>query len=412
MAAAKVSVGKDQTYWMDLSHKGATEIFDLEKELLPFVHDPVTFETGRYDAQLRETFYRKVNELLGQEYIAKPAKTLATEVVKIMLDGMAFGNPDPTLEGVYQTWLDSLSYRDSFAAYLHRYILPPDMDIWAVSPAHPFRSVDEEWLKVIGKHIGEQEVLADYLGRIDLRHKNKQAHALAIRFWGDVKILLAFDAQDIAYLGSFAECVEFYTRHFYLLDTAIRNLYTEFLHKKDLLEPFQAHYKQLVSIFLEKWFEYFAEYQEEQTGLLQRIIDENTCKTAVIVGDGVAYEIACQIAEKVGHGFKLTKKPIAADLPSETENNMSRIYMDNGVTEKVHENRIKYLQGHNGEITIDVIKISEVSEDALSGQFLICLGADIDKMGEKFQQDALKYFPETIDGYADKIATTGSGLTY
>jgi hypothetical protein len=34
IAAAKVSVGKDRTYWMDLSHKGATEIFDLAKELL------------------------------------------------------------------------------------------------------------------------------------------------------------------------------------------------------------------------------------------------------------------------------------------------------------------------------------------------------------------------------------------
>lgn len=40
IAAAKVSVGKDQIYWMDLSHKGATEIFDLEKELLPFVMIP------------------------------------------------------------------------------------------------------------------------------------------------------------------------------------------------------------------------------------------------------------------------------------------------------------------------------------------------------------------------------------
>jgi len=66
MAAAKVSVGKDQSYWVNLCHNGATEIFDLEKELLPFIHDPETFESGRYDAQLRETFYRKVNELLGQ----------------------------------------------------------------------------------------------------------------------------------------------------------------------------------------------------------------------------------------------------------------------------------------------------------------------------------------------------------
>ena len=92
VAAAKVSVGKDRTYWMDLSHKGASEIFDLDKELLPFVHDPKYYETKKYDEQLRETFFRKINELLGQEYIQKPAATLADEVVSSMLNGLAANN--------------------------------------------------------------------------------------------------------------------------------------------------------------------------------------------------------------------------------------------------------------------------------------------------------------------------------
>ena len=43
ISAAKVSVKKGQTYWMDLSHKGASEIFDLEKELLPFLDNPKTY---------------------------------------------------------------------------------------------------------------------------------------------------------------------------------------------------------------------------------------------------------------------------------------------------------------------------------------------------------------------------------
>lgn len=102
IAAAKVSVGKDSTYWMDLCHKGATEIFDLNKELLPFVHDPDTFSKEKYDAQLQETFYRKVNELLGQDYLTKPAPTLAGEVVKAMLDGLAVGCCNKTFESVYK----------------------------------------------------------------------------------------------------------------------------------------------------------------------------------------------------------------------------------------------------------------------------------------------------------------------
>lgn len=404
ITAAKVSIGKDKGYWFDVCHKGATEIFDLKKELLPFIHDPAAFEADKYNAQLRDTFYRKVNDLLKQEYIPKPAKTLAGEVVKAILDGLACGKPIPILEAVYYDWLDSVSYRDSFSKYLSNYTLPSDMDIWSVKLSHPFRSVDEQWLKIIGEHIGNKESLPGYLSKISQRNQSKQAKALGISFWSDVKILLEFDPKDITYLSSFPECVEFYTKHFYKLDTAIRNLYTEFLNKTNLLEPFQAHYKQLVAIFLDKWFKYFTGYQEQQTGILQQIIDENSVKTAVIVGDGVAYEMACQVAVKVNNGFKLSKNTLLADIPSETENNMSRIYMANGVTEKVQSNREKYLRDQNPNTTIDFIKLDEVNEEPRPSKYLICTYKDIDDMGEKLQHKALKYFPETIDYFAAKIS--------
>jgi hypothetical protein len=403
IAAAKISVGKDRTYWMDLSHKGATEIFDLKKELLPFIHDPAAYSTEKYDAQLRETFYRKVNDLLKQEYIPKPAQTLAGEVVKAMLNGLAYGECLPILEAVYCNWLDSVRYQDSISGYLSRYTLPSDMDIWAVHSSHPFRPVDEQWLKAIGENIGSKEFLSNYQDRISQRNQSKQAQALGITFWADVMALLEFDPKDIAYLSSFSECVEFYTKHFYKLDTAIRNLYNGFLNKRDLLEPFQEHYKQIVSIFLDKWFRYFDGYKEGQTGILQRIIDENSMKTAVIVGDGVAYEIACQVAVKVGSRFKLTKSSIMADIPSETENNMSRIYMDNGATEKIQSNRDKYLRDQNPETSIDFIKLDEVNEETRQSQFLICTYKDIDDIGEKLQHKALKYFPETVNYFAEKI---------
>lgn len=403
IAAAEVSMGKDRNYWMDVINKGAAEIFDLEKELLPFVHDPAAYSTEKHNPQLRETFYRKINDLLGQEYIPKPAQTLAGEIVKSMLDGFVFGSCHPILESVYLNWLDSVSYRSSFSGYLNKYSLPSDMDIWSLNPSHPFRSVDDQWLKVVGNNIGNKEALPNYLAKISRRIQSEQAQALGISFWEDVEILLQFDPKDIAYLSSFSECVEFYSKHFYKLDTAIRNLYAEFLNKRNLLEPFQEHYKQIVSIFLDKWFKHFDGYQEDQTGILQRIIDENSVKTAVIVGDGVAYEIACKVAAKVNSSFKLTKNTILADIPSETENNMSRIYIANGVTEKAQSNREKYLREQNPDIPIDFIRLDEVSEDARPSQFLICTYKDIDVIGEELQQKALKYFPETIDYFAKKI---------
>lgn len=410
IAAAKVSVGKDRTYWMNLSHKGATEIFDLSKELLPFVHDSVAYSKEKYDTQILEIFFRKVNDLLGQDHLLKPATTLAGEVVKAMLDGLVAGCCNKTLESVYKNWLDSVTYRNSFGRYLDKYTLSLDTDIRNISINHPFRQVDERWLSEIGKNLSDKTSIRNALAKLSQRSQSRQAQALGILFWSDVITLLEFDPNDITYLSSFSECVDFYKKHFCKLDSAIRNLYAEFLNKKELLEPFQEIYKEYVSIFLDKWFSYFSDYKENQTGTLQRIIDESGgLKTAVIVGDGVAYEIAELVAAKVkcfiGNTECLIKKDsILADAPSETENNMSRIYMDNGSLEVIQSNRENHLVKQNPNLSIDFIRLDQVNEEARLGQFLICTYKDIDDMGEKLQQKALKYFSETIVFFAKKIA--------
>ena len=404
ISAAKVSVGKDQTYWIDIIHKGPTEIFDLNKELLPFVHDPKTYEKEKYDDQLRETFYRKVNDLLEQDYIKKPADILAGEVVKDMLDGLAEGSCNKILEIVYKSWLDSVTYRDSFKSYLGCYTLPAALNFWNVNIDHPFRQVDEKWLEEIGENLLDKATITKVLSKLRQRDQSKQAQALGVHFWNDIIELVEFDPQDITYLSSLNECVEFYKKHFYKLDTAIRNLYAEFLNKRELLEPFQQLYKEHVSVFLDKWFTCWSGYHETQTGTLQRIIDENCgVKTAVIIGDGVAYEIAELVARKVKGNINLKRDAILADIPSETENNMSRIFMDNGVTEAFQSSREKYLAGQNPDISIDFISLDKANEEARPGQLLICTYKDIDDMGEKLQQKALKYFSDTIDYFAKKI---------
>ncbi len=83
---------------------------------------------------------------------------------------------------------------------------------------------------------------------------------------------------------------------------------------------------------------------------------------------------------------------------------MSRIYIKNGHTEKVQNNREKYLKDQNPDISIDFVMLDELGEDAGPSQFLICTYKDIDKMGESMQHKALKYFPESIDYFAEKIS--------
>ena len=406
ISAAKLSVGKDRTYWFDLTHKGSSEIFDLKRELLPFIHNPDRYaqEKYEYDAQLQQTFYRKVSELLGQDYLEKPPSTLAAEVVQTLFNGLAQGNCPPILTDIYHTWLDSLSYRSSLESYLHGYTLPPGLDLWQVSPHHPFKSVDEQWLQTLSLHLHDTAKINQILPKLKQRHHSPSTKALNITFWGDVITLLEFDSKNINYLSSLTECVEFYTQHFYRLDTAIRHLYTEFLNRKALLEPWQALYQDYLAIFLDRWFTYWPHYQETQTGILQKLIDQNPdTKIAVIVGDGVAYEMAEQVAIQVKATAKITRQVILADIPSETENNMSRIYLDNGLITKTHSDREAYLLTQNQNLTIDLTLLENINDEPLPGQVLICTYKDIDDMGEKLQQKALKYFGETIDFFSQKI---------
>jgi hypothetical protein len=377
----------------------------LNSYILEFIHNPKNYTSEQFDSQVCDIFYRKVNELLNQDYVPKPPETLAKEIVKSMFDGLAFGSCNTILEKVYQKWLDSHSFKISFEHYLSQYTLPDNITIWNVSPNHPFRVIDEKWLAEVGNHIGDKSSMPNYLDKIRPRAKSKEAVAHGISFWSDILVLLEFKQSSINRLSSFAECVEFYTKHFYKLDTAIRNIYVDFLNNKILLEPYQNLYKEHLSIFLDKWFKYFSDFKEEQIGTLQRIIDSNSAKTAIIVGDGVSYEVAEQIATQVSNHFDLNRGKIIAGIPSETENNMSHIYISSDVVEGIHANREKFLSDNNTDKSIRFIKLSdEVNDDAKESQFLICTYKDIDEMGESLQQKALKHFPENIKFFAEKIA--------
>ena len=404
IAAAKVSLGKDQTYWMNLSHNGASEIFNLEKELLPFLDNPKTY-LDKYDKAVQELFFKKVNELIGQVYISKSSSVLATEVVFHLLDGLANNNPNKVLLDVYNNWLDSKTYQNSFDGYLKKYKLEPKTEIFNCHPAHPFRVLDELWLEELGKSINNKSYCINFLPKINQRISSKAIHHLGINFWKQIKILLEFDEKNINQIASYSECVAFYTNHFYKLDKAIRELYAEFLDRKNLMEPIQAYYKNYAVIFLDKWFKYIEEYQSNQTGKLQEIIDTNPAKTAIVVGDGVSYEFAHDIIEKVSKEYTLSKEHqyFFAGLPSETEHNMSQLYIDSGNVVKDKLDREAYLLNQNKGKSIGFIDLEKVNETSDKEHYLICSYKDPDKLGENHQHKALKFFDIVSGIYATKI---------
>jgi len=403
ISAAKVSIGKDQTYWMDLSHKGASEIFNLEKELLPFLDNPANY-LKKYDSGTQEIFFKKVNELLGQSFVNKPPQTLAKEVVDYLLKGLNENNPNKTLLSVYINWLDSLSYKASFQTYLKKFPVPEKSDIFSIHPSHPFRKIDELWLAEIGKNISDKAYLSNVLPLLNQRNGNKTARSLGITFWSHVKTLLEFDEKNISQLSSFKECVDFYTHHFFKLDSTIRKLYSEFLNQKELIEPIQEYYKNLSVLFLDKWFKYVDDYQSNQQGKIAEILKKNATKTAIVVGDGVSLEFSKDIISKISNrDYKLTEEYLFAAFPSETVHNMSKLYVDSGDVLPTKLDREDYLKQTNPDKQIEFIDLENVNELTDTAYYLICSYKDPDKLGETYQQKALKYFDHVAETYAGKI---------
>ena len=64
------------------------------------------------------------------------------------------------------------------------------------TPDHPFKQVDEQWLKEVGNkliHKLSRDETINLLSKLKQRHQSKQARALGIVFWGDIIALLDFD---------------------------------------------------------------------------------------------------------------------------------------------------------------------------------------------------------------------------
>lgn len=403
LSAAKESIGKEDGYWMDLNLKGATNIFNFKKELVPFLNAPKTY-LEKYDKEQQKMFCKQLQVRLKQPTINKPASSLAFDTVKIIFDGLSTNSLEGWLEEIYFSWLDSLSSRDSLKRYLASDIQSHGKDsLWDFHPSHPFTGIDEVCLKTIGDELRDKKRRQFYLEKIKPRANSKVAATLDITYWKGIEEILAFDETIISGIDSFSAAVELYTGEFYKLDRAARTLYTHFLNNKALLKPWQEYYRSLLITFLDKWFSYIEQYKQNQTGTLQRIIDENEVKTAIVVGDGITYELAQNIASKVSGKYKIDNSYILADTPSDTENNMSQIYVKSGDVLKIHKRRESYLSNDNAQKSIEFIQLDDINDRTNQAHYLICSCKDIDSISEKMQQKALKYFSEAEDFISKKI---------
>lgn len=399
LTAAKLGIGKDLTWWKKIV-QDLEEVINLDEELLPFVNNPEAYMATK-DSDVRRLFEEKLHELLGQPYMNKPAKTLADEVVKRLLDGLVNNEISEILLDLYYKWADSATYRPSMESYIRNYRLNGSSNPWIAHPDHCFSTLDLLALKQIAGNVRDKSFVTDKLQKLRKRIQSSKAKLFVPTWWHDVWALFHVDIQPLNNCNNLNAFVEYYTSAFSKIDRAIRNLYEVFLSEETIIRPLQEYYEGLNDILMQTWFGFYPVYKSDQQGYLAKLFSTAKPKTAVIVGDGVRYEIADYVATEIQKHFKVDKQVMMADMPSETEHNMSALYVGNDQVISVQKDRETKLTQISGK-DILYIPLEQVNY-GITAEYLVLTYKDIDSTGEKLQQAAIKLFSEFESVLIEKI---------
>jgi len=374
------------------------EVFS-DEEILQFLNNPESYVKG-FDEDIRELFFQHITRLSGQPDIEKPPVTLANELVEKIFTGLAENSIQGRLLSLYNQWSDSVTYRESMQRYLHEFTIPEVLSCWDTHPDHCFTEVDRECFKDMGKNIHDKSYVKEKIATIQKRVSSKCTWCVP-SWWREVITLILFNRGELDTLKSLDEIADYYCREYCTIDRAIRILYAEFLNDKELLLPWQELYENYNYLMLQKWFQYFSTYSQNQQGLLKELLKTNSGNTAIIVGDGIRLEIARGITDRLKKYYKIEEDYIKADIPSETENNMSALFLSNGMIEKQPQARRDGLVSDSGS-EIVFMDLDNLNYNVIADN-LVLNCPDIDSLGEKLQQNALKMFSELERNIAEKI---------
>lgn len=399
ITTAKMSRGKDLAWWKKIL-QNLEDLVSLKDQLIPFLHDPDLY-LREMEEDVRLVFEQKLFELIGQPFMNKAPKTLAQEVAKTIFDRLIYNDIDKDLLAIYHQWIDSNQYSSSLERYLNQYKIPTEVNIWNIHPDHCFQSLDREALFKICENLGDSTLVKERLVKIKPRVQNSKNSKFVPEWWKDLILLLDFESKSLSDCSTFDKTVDFYTKEFYMIDRAIRNLYSQFLNEETIIRPIQEYYEGLNNLLLQHWFENTAGYNSNQQGFLVKLISNSGPGIAIIVGDGVRFEIARTIAERLRKEMKIDQHVMLADIPSETEHNMSALYVGGNQVIPIHKDREKLLSSLTGK---DITFMNlEAINPSIKADYLVLTYKDIDSAGEKLQQGAIKLFSEFENVLSEKI---------
>jgi hypothetical protein len=398
IAMGKLSVGKDRDFWSRVERE---DLF-RKTEVLDFLSSPKKY-FANLSKEEKDLFNEYMSQFVPYSLHHKPAQTVANEISKAIFDNLVKKEKQKYLDEIYNVWINSKKHEPTLRKYADKYKLPKDIEIWAISPNHPFSGIDREWLKQVVKNIDNRKWIDEKLPIIKARSNQIVSAFLCIGFWKDIYTLFSYNPSGIENINNLEDAVDYYKSIFSKIDNAVRHLYTEFMAEKSLLKPIQEYYQKLLELYLHKWFKYFKkQYKENQTGLLRRIINENDPPLSIIVGDAISLEIAHEIVSEIKSDYKLQSSYIYGNYPSETQNNMSSLFVSSGEIFKTRKEREKRLK-EDTKKEIGFFELDELSVAHEISNYAIFYSSDVDELSEKQNQNALKYYKEFIKNIREKI---------
>lgn len=413
---AKLSIGKDIDWWKK-QIQNLESLIDLQDELLPFLDNPEEY-MEELDKDIRKLFEETLLSLLNQPYMPKPPKTIAGEIARHIFDSLLSNSISDLLLSVYYRWVDSEAYRPSLENYLNiwkkeeNWIKMIKVKMTSIESEtasfqfnihidHCFENVDLAMLDEIIRNIKNPQVVLKYLEFVKKRIKSAKAGLFIPTWWKDIILLLEYNGKELIHCDSLEKVIQYYHEYFVRIDRAMRRVYSHFLQDRSRILPLQEYYECLNNALLDKWYARLDHYENTQHGFLVDLFNNATTEMAVIVGDGLRLEIADYVAETLKKEYCVNKNIMLADLPSETEHNMSALYTDKKEVVKIHKEREKKLIELTGK------NIVFMSLEALNynhkAELLVLSYKDIDSIGETLQMGAIKLFDEFEKVLIEKI---------
>lgn len=395
--ACQLGIFKDINWWKKVVQK-IEGLLSIENDILDFFDNPNDFLESKTPA-VKNLYIQEFCKLLQQPVQDKPADTFASEIARHIFTGMLEGNISEKEYVIYCKWIDSRNHESSFKKYLGEYQLPSTIDIDKVKDNHCFDVVDKKYLTKLVENINNASEVKNILDKIKKRLRFKKSNPYIAKWWQDIADIMDFTV--VCNDASIDGISRYYTVEFSKTDRSMRRILTYIKADINIVKPIQEYYERMNQDLLKSWFAHYGEYQESQKGYLVNLIKNTSKKIAIIVGDGVRYEVADSVASRVASDISVDKKFMYAGLPSETEHNMSALYTTDGEIIAEKKEREKKLSDETGK-DITYMQLDEVN-GTTDGEILVLTYKDIDDAGEKMQQGMLRLVDEFEDILVEKI---------